>query len=62
MNEGQIKEFSGEQECIIKYLKTPKVVEFKSLEEYLQIYTSFFKEPNYYGGENKFTIENIEEV
>jgi hypothetical protein len=44
MNEDQMKELSGEQECIAKYLKTPKIVEFKSLEEYLNMYADYLKD------------------
>ena len=61
MSEDQIKELSGEQECIAKYLKSPKIVEFKSLEEYRKIYTKLIRDINN-EGPNRFTLEKIEEV
>lgn len=61
MNENQIKEFSGEQECIAKYLKTSKTVEFKSLEEYFNMYADYIKD-SLNEGDDRFNMEKIEEV
>ena len=61
MSEYQIKELSGEQECIAKYLKTPKIVEFRSLEEYLNIYSGYLKDSNNEGAE-RYTMDKIEEI
>ena len=61
MSNAQIEELSGEQECVAKYLKTPKIVEFKSLEEYLNMYSDYLKDTNN-DGFNRFTMDKIEEV
>jgi hypothetical protein len=61
MNENQIKELSGEQECIAKYLKTSKTTEFKSLEEYFNMYADYIKD-SLNEGDDRFNMEKIEEV
>jgi hypothetical protein len=50
-----------ESSGIAKYVKTPKIVEFKSLEEYLKIYDHLYAELKE-NGPKGFSIDKIIEV
>lgn len=50
-----------ESSGVAKYVKTPKIVEFKSLEEYLKIYDELYAELKEKGPKG-FSIDKIIEV